>query len=127
MATKTALDKLKKAFSVEDRSKYSIYKGEELVLEIFWTPITIADRDAINSTLKAMGKGDDEGSLDFALQIIITKAQDSAGNRLFTDVDRTGLRSTFRCTPRHNDKDAINGGGGRPRCRKKRNYKRIIS
>tara|TARA_R100000278_G_C5476838_1_gene166725 strand:- start:4889 stop:5269 length:381 start_codon:yes stop_codon:yes gene_type:complete len=92
MATKTALDKLKKAFSVEDRSKYSIYKGEELVLEIFWTPITIADRDAINSTLKAMGKGDDEGSLDFALQIIITKAQDSAGNRLFTDVDRTGLR-----------------------------------
>ena len=39
-----------------------------------------------------MGKGDDEGSLDFALQIIITKAQDSAGNRLFTDADRPGLR-----------------------------------
>tara|TARA_R100001510_G_C7600198_1_gene167039 strand:- start:96 stop:476 length:381 start_codon:yes stop_codon:yes gene_type:complete len=92
MATKTALDKLKKAFSVEDRSKYSIYKGDELILDIFWTPITIADRDTINSTLKAMGKGDDEGSLDFALQIIITKAQDSAGNRLFTDADRPGLR-----------------------------------
>ncbi len=92
MATKTALDKLKKAFSVEDRSKYSIYKGDELILDIFWTPITIADRDTINSTLKAMGKGDDEGSLDFALQIIITKAQDSAGNRLSTDADRPGLR-----------------------------------
>jgi len=92
MSTESALDKLKKAFSVEDRSNYSIFKGETLILKIYWTPITIADRDKINSTLQAMNKADDEGSLDFALQVIINKAEDEKGKRLFTDVDRAGLR-----------------------------------
>jgi hypothetical protein len=92
MSTESALDKLKKAFSVEERSNYSIFKGETLILKIYWTPITIADRDKINSTLQAMNKADDEGSLDFALQVIINKAEDEKGKRLFTDVDRAGLR-----------------------------------
>jgi len=92
MSTESALDKLKKAFSVEERSNYSIFKGETLILNIYWTPITIADRDKINSTLQAMNKADDEGSLDFALQVIINKAEDEKGKRLFTDVDRAGLR-----------------------------------
>jgi hypothetical protein len=92
MSTESALDKLKKAFSVEDRSNYSIFKGETLILKIYWTPITIADRDKINSTLQAMNKADDEGSLDFALQVIINKAEDEKGKRLFTDADRAGLR-----------------------------------
>ena len=92
MSTESALDKLKKAFSVEERSNYSIFKGETLILKVYWTPITIADRDRINSTLQAMNKADDEGSLDFALQVIINKAEDEKGKRLFTDVDRAGLR-----------------------------------
>ena len=92
MSTESTLDKLKKAFSVEERSNYSIFKGETLILKIYWTPITIADRDKINSTLQAMNKADDEGSLDFALQVIINKAEDEKGKRLFTDVDRAGLR-----------------------------------
>jgi hypothetical protein len=92
MSTESALDKLKKAFSVEERSNYSIFKGETLILKIYWTPITIADRDKINSTLQAMNKADDEGSLDFALQVIINKAEDEKGKRLFTDADRAGLR-----------------------------------
>ena len=92
MSTESALDKLKKAFSVEDRSNYSIFKGETLILKVYWTPITIADRDRINSTLQAMNKADDEGSLEFALQVIINKAEDEKGKRLFTDADRAGLR-----------------------------------
>tara|TARA_B100000287_G_scaffold149881_1_gene141603 strand:+ start:168 stop:548 length:381 start_codon:yes stop_codon:yes gene_type:complete len=92
MSTESALDKLKKAFSVEERSNYSIFKGETLILKVYWTPITIADRDRINSTLQAMNKADDEGSLDFALQVIINKAEDEKGKRLFTDADRAGLR-----------------------------------
>lgn len=92
MTSLRAIDKLKKAFSVEELSDYSIYSGDELVLKIYWKPLTIADRDTINSTLKAMNKGDEEGSLDFALQVIITKAQDEKGKRLFSDADRVILR-----------------------------------
>ena len=87
-----AIDKLKQAFSVEERSSYSVFKGDELVLKIFWTPLTIADRDTINSTLIAMNKGQDEGSLDFALQVIVTKAEDETGTKLFTAGDIPVLR-----------------------------------
>ena len=92
MPTVRAIDKLKKAFSVEERSSYSILKGEELILKIFWSPLTIADRDTINTTLLAMNKGQEEGSLDFALQVIVTKAEDESGAKLFTTADLPSLR-----------------------------------
>lgn len=92
MPTVRAIDKLKKAFSVEERSSYSILKGEELILKIFWSPLTIADRDTINTTLLAMNKGQEEGSLDFALQVIVTKAEDESGTKLFTTGDLPALR-----------------------------------
>ena len=92
MATERAIDKLKKAFSVEERSSYSMFKGEELILKIFWSPLTIADRDTINSTLIAMNKGQEEGSLDFALQVIVTKAEDESGAKMFTAADLPSLR-----------------------------------
>jgi len=92
MSPERAIDKLKKAFSIEERSSYSIFKGEELVLKIFWSPLTIADRDTINSTLVAMNKGQEEGSLDFALQVILTKAEDESGVKMFSSADLPALR-----------------------------------
>lgn len=92
MPTERAIDKLKKAFSVEERSSYSMFKGEELILKIFWSPLTISDRDTINSTLIAMNKGQEEGSLDFALQVIVTKAEDESGAKMFTAADLPSLR-----------------------------------
>ena len=92
MSPERAIDKLKKAFSIEERSSYSIFKGEELVLKIFWSPLTIADRDTINSTLLAMNKGQEEGSLDFALQVILTKAEDESGVKMFSSADLPALR-----------------------------------
>ena len=92
MPATRAIDKLKQAFSVEERSSYSIFKGEELILKIFWSPLTIADRDTINSTLIAMNKGQEEGSLDFALQVIVTKAEDESGTKLFSPADLPVLR-----------------------------------
>ena len=92
MPTERAIDKLKAAFSVQERSSYSILKGEELVLKIFWSPLTIADRDTINSTLIAMNKGKEEGNLDFALQVIVTKAEDESGAKIFTSADLPALR-----------------------------------
>ena len=92
MPTARAIDKLKAAFSVEERSSYSIFKGEELILKIFWSPLTIADRDSINSTLIAMNNGQEEGSLHFALQVIVTKAEDESGAKMFTAADLPALR-----------------------------------
>ena len=92
MPTTRAIDKLREAFSVQERSSYSMFKGEKLILKIFWSPLTIADRDTINSTLIAMNKGQDEGSLDFALQVIVTKAEDESGVKMFTAGDLPALR-----------------------------------
>ena len=92
MATERAIDKLKKAFSVDNKSSYEIYKNGQVVLKVYWTPLTIADRDTINTTLVKANRGQEEGSLDFALQVIIGKAEDETGNKLFTEGDRASLR-----------------------------------
>ena len=92
MPAPRAIDKLRQAFSVEERSSYSIFKGNELILKVFWSPLTIADRDTINSTLIAMNKGQEEGSLDFALQVIVTKAEDESGAKIFSTADLAALR-----------------------------------
>tara|TARA_R100001460_G_scaffold85748_2_gene127054 strand:- start:892 stop:1272 length:381 start_codon:yes stop_codon:yes gene_type:complete len=92
MSPERAIDKLKNAFSVQERSSYSMIKDGEPVLKIFWSPLTIADRDTINSTLVAMNKGKEEGNLDFALQVVITKAEDESGAKMFTVADLPVLR-----------------------------------
>tara|TARA_A100001388_G_scaffold264920_1_gene236623 strand:+ start:452 stop:823 length:372 start_codon:yes stop_codon:yes gene_type:complete len=92
MATERAIDKLKQAFSLNTKSSYSIYKNGEVVLTVYWTPLTIADRDTINATLIATNKGQEEGSLDFALQVIINKAEDENGQKLFAEGDKPSLR-----------------------------------
>ena len=92
MATERAIDKLKQAFSIGKRSSYPIYKDGELILKVYWTPLTIADRDAINDTLIASNRVQNESSLDFALQVIINKAEDESGKKLFVEADRPSLR-----------------------------------
>ena len=39
-----------------------------------------------------MNKGQEEGSLDFALQVIVTKAEDESGAKMFTSADLPSLR-----------------------------------
>jgi len=92
MPTDRAIDKLKKAFSINEKSSYPIYKDGELILKVYWTPLTIADRDSINATLMRANKGQEEGSLDFALQVIINKAEDQDGKKLFVEADKASLR-----------------------------------
>ena len=92
MPTERAIDKLKKAFSINEKSSYPIYKNGELILKVYWTPITIADRDSINATLIRANKEQEEGSLDFALQVIINKAEDQDGKKLFVEADKASLR-----------------------------------
>jgi hypothetical protein len=93
MADQRAIDKLCKAFSVEERSSYAIKKGGEVVLKLYWKPLTIADRDSINKTMKALNLGRSEDNLDFAIQMVIRKAEDEAGNRMFSDGDRAKIQN----------------------------------
>ena len=92
MPTDRAFDKLRKAFSINEKSSYPIYKNGELILKVYWTPLTIADRDSINATLMRANKGQEEGNLDFALQVIINKAEDQDGKKLFVEADKASLR-----------------------------------
>ena len=92
MSPERAIDKLKKAFSIQERSSYFITKDGKPILKIFWSPLTIADRDTINSTLVAMNKGKEEGNLDFSLQVLVTKAEDESGAKMFTAADLPTLR-----------------------------------
>ena len=92
MPTDRAIDKLRKAFSINEKSSEPIYKNGELILKVYWTPLTIADRDSINATLMRANKGQEEGNLDFALQVIINKAEDQDGKKLFAEADRASLR-----------------------------------
>jgi len=93
MAEARAIDMLCKAFSVEERSSYTIKKGGEVVLKLYWKPLTIADRDSINKTMRALNLGRSEDNLDFAIQMLIRKAEDEAGNRLFSDGDRAKIQN----------------------------------
>ena len=93
MAEARAIDKLCKAFNVEERSSYTIKNGEEVILKLYWKPLTIADRDAINNSLKALNVSVSEDNLDFAIQMVIRKAENEAGDRLFSDGDRAKIRN----------------------------------
>ena len=92
MPTDRAIDKLKKAFSINNKSSYPIYKDGKLILKVYWSPLTIADRDTINATLAASNKAQEEGNLDFALQVVISKAEDETGQKLFVEADKPSLR-----------------------------------
>ena len=92
MADKRAIDKLKEAFCIDNRSRYIIKKEDVVILEIYWKPLTIADRESIFKTLIGLNKANDTESLEYALQVIMSKAEDENGNKLFSEGERASLR-----------------------------------
>mgnify|MGYP003109750797 FL=1 len=98
MADKRAIDKLKEAFCIDNRSRYIIKKEDTVILEIYWKPLTIADRETIYKTLAGMNKANDTESLEYALQVIMNKAEDENGNKLFNEGDRASLRREIPLT-----------------------------
>ena len=98
MADKRAIDKLKEAFCIDNRSRYIIKKEDVVILEIYWKPLTIADREAIYKTLAGMNKANDIDSLEYALQVIMNKAEDEKGNKLFIEGDRASFRREIPLT-----------------------------
>ena len=81
-----AIELLKNKFGVSQRYMFELKDGEETILEIYWNPLTIAERESII----AKSKGDDGN--EFALNLMIEKALDENGKRLFQDGHKASLR-----------------------------------
>ena len=82
-----AIELLKNKFGVQQKYLYELKDGDETILEIYWNPLTIAERESI--VAKSGETGSNE---DFALNLMITKALDKNGNRLFQDGHKASLR-----------------------------------
>ena len=81
-----AIDLLKNSFGVSQLYQHDVVKDGTLILSVYWHPLTIAERESISK------KSDANDPNDFALALMITKALDKDGNRLFQDGDKASLR-----------------------------------
>ena len=81
-----AVDLLKNKFGVSQLYKHDVKQNDEIILTVYWHPLTIAEREAIQK------KTNTENTNEYALQMMIEKALDKDGVRLFQDGDKASLR-----------------------------------
>ena len=81
-----AVDLLKNKFGVSQLYKHDVVKDNEVILSVYWHPLTIAEREAIQK------KTNSDDANDYALQMMIEKALDEDGKRIFQDGDKASLR-----------------------------------
>ena len=81
-----AVDLLKNKFGVSQLYKHDVKQDDEIILSIYWHPLTIAEREAIQK------KSNSDDVNDYALQMMIEKSLDKEGNRIFQDGDKASLR-----------------------------------
>ena len=86
-----AVDLLKNKFGVSKHYKHDIKQDDEIILTVYWHPLTIAEREAIQK------KSSDDVN-DYALQMMIEKALDEDGKRIFQDGDKASLRREVELT-----------------------------
>ena len=87
-----AVDLLKNKFGVSQLYKHDVKQNDEIILSIYWHPLTIAEREAIQK------KTNSDDTNDYALQMMIEKALDEDGKRLFQDGDKASLRREVEAT-----------------------------
>ena len=80
-----AVDLLKNKFGVSQLYKHDVKQDDEVILTVYWHPLTIAEREAIQK------KSSDDVN-DYALQMMIEKALDVDGKKIFQDGDKASLR-----------------------------------
>ena len=81
-----AVDLLKNKFGVSQLYKHDVKQDDEVILSVYWHPLTIAEREAIQK------KTNSDDANDYALQMMIEKALDKEGAKLFQDGDKASLR-----------------------------------
>ena len=77
MATQSALDRLRKAANLEPKKK-EVTLSDGSTFEMYVTPLTMAERERAQKQVK----GDDTNG--FALQLLLNKALDENGRKLFS-------------------------------------------
>ena len=82
-----ATELLRNKFGVSQLYKHEVKDGDEVVLEVYWHPLTIAERESIQKKT-----GTDDAN-DFALGLMIEKALDAGGKRLFQDGEKAQLKN----------------------------------
>ena len=81
-----AIELLKNSFGVSQLYRHDVIKDDKIIFSVYWHPLTIAEREAIQK------KSINDDNSDFALMLMIEKALDNNGNRLFQDGDKASLR-----------------------------------
>ena len=81
-----AVDLLRNKFGVSQLYKHDVVKDGEVLLSVYWNPLTIAEREAIQKKSSSVDMN------DYALQMMIEKSLDKDGARLFQDGDKASLR-----------------------------------
>ena len=81
-----AIELLKNSFGVSQRYQHDVIKDDKIIFSVYWHPLTLAERESI------IKKTPSEDTNDFVLQLMIDKALDKDGNRLFQDGDKASLR-----------------------------------
>ena len=87
-----AAELLRNKFGVSQLYKHVVESDGEAVLEVYWHPLTIAERESIQ---KKAGT-DDAG--EFALSLMIEKALDGDGKRLFQDGEKAVLKNAVEAS-----------------------------
>ena len=87
-----ASELLRNKFGVSQLYKHEVKDGDETVLEVYWHPLTIAERESIQK------KAGSDDANDFALGMLIEKALDEDGKRLFQDGERAVLKNAVEAS-----------------------------
>ena len=87
-----ASELLRNKFGVSQLYKYEVKDGDDTILEIYWHPLTIAERESIQK------KAGSDDANDFALGMLIEKALDEDGKRLFQDGEKAILKNAVEAS-----------------------------
>ena len=82
-----AAEILRNKFGVSQLYSYDVTQDGEVLFTVFWHPLTIAERESIQKKV-----GSDDAN-DFALGLMIEKALDQDGKRLFQDGEKAVLKN----------------------------------
>jgi hypothetical protein len=81
-----AIELLKNSFGVSQLYQHDVIKDGKIIFSVYWHPLTIAERESISK------KSNTDDTNDFALMLMIEKALNKDGGRLFQDGDKASLR-----------------------------------
>lgn len=87
-----ASELLRNKFGVSQLYKHAVESDGEVVLEVYWHPLTIAERESIQK------KTDSDDANDFALNMMVQKALDVDGKRLFQDGEKAVLKNAVEAS-----------------------------